>query len=340
MVRGEKKKANNNIDREEIFSRISSYDVYKEFMPWPFELNVACKNPFVKEKHPSFIIGDKFGEITHKAFNSPHRGDCINFVMSIYGVGYGEALNIIGGKFGIEEGTYRDIIGAYEQPKFIKPPVLIQVKAKKFGEEHIKYLQEYYISPTDLQFCKDTKAVAIEEWALNRLKMPLERGEVAFGYNLKNERGDWMKIYRPHAGKGKKWLSSIPFSEMCGVGNISNNCDIGILTKSIKEGAWISKYITSCVEVVQAEDYSAITEENKQRLLNNCKELYISFDSDSKGVDSCIELTREMGCKYINPPKELLKYGVTDWTDMCKYYNSPSPVIEFFKSKGINNLLT
>lgn len=330
-VEGKKIEKNVNIDRSLIFSKIGPYNVYREFMPWPFELNVACKNPFVNERHPSFIIGDKFGEITHKAFNSSHRGDCISFVQAMFGVGYGEALNIIGRKFGIEEGTYRDIIGAYEQPKSIKPPVLIQVKAKKFGEEHIKYLQEYYISPTDLQFCRDTKVVAIEEWALNRLKMPLERGEVAFGYNLKNERGDWMKIYRPHAGKGKKWLSSIPFSEMHGLSNMEG-CEVGIITKSIKDGSFLSRYITPCVCVVQAEDISAISQENVQYIKENCKRAFVSWDSDKTGVEACQAVTKETGWGYINPPKHLLEKGVTDVSDMAKLLG-PQEVIDFFKQK-------
>lgn len=339
MVQGKKK--GENIDRELIFSKIEPYDVYMMYMPWPFALNMTCKNPFVEEDNPSFIIGDKFGEVTHKAFNSPHRGDCITFVMEFLGLSYSEALNRIGGDFSIGEGgeRYRRIISLYERPKGTKPPSLIQVRAKPFGEEHKEYLSEFHISPRELNFCSDTKCVAVGEWALNRAKMPLRINEVAFAYNLKNERGNWLKVYRPFAGKKDKWMSNIPFVEMHGVGNI-NGCKIGIITKSIKEGAWINKYITSCVEVVQAEDYSAITEENKRRLLNGCEELYISFDSDPKGVESCLELTREMGCRYINPPKELLKHGVTDWTDMSRYYKSPQPVIEFFKSKGINNSLT
>lgn len=334
-VQGRKKE---EITRELIFSKISSFDVYKMYMPWNFSLNYVCKNPFVDEKHASFIIGNKFGEITHKAFNSPHRGDCINFVQDRFYLDYWGALKKIANDFGISSSKsieYQAIISEYKQPKGIKPPVIIQAKAKPFGEEHKKYLSEFHISPSDLNFCSDTKVVALKSWALNRAKKGLKINEVAFAYNLKNERGDWLKIYRPNAKKEERWKSSVPFTEMHGVGNISGGCEIGIVTKSIKEGAWISKYITPCVEIVQAEDYSAITEENKKRLLSNCKRLYISFDSDPKGIQSCTKLSNEMGCGYINPPKHLLEHGVTDWTDMSKYYKSPNPVIEFFKQKNV-----
>lgn len=332
MIQGKRKIE--NIDRKDIFSRITAYDVYMKYMPWPFVLNVVCKNPFVEEAHPSFIIGDKFGETTHKAFNSPHRGDCINFVCDLLGLGYKDALNRIGVDFGIGEGEeWREMVKQYERPKVIKPPVLIQVKAKPFGPEHKEYLQEFHISPKELNFCEDTKCVAVGEWALNRAKMPLKGDEVAFAYNLRNERGNWLKVYRPFAGKEDKWMSSIPFIEMHGLSNMKG-CELGIIAKSIKDGAFLAKYITPCVCVVQAEDVSAISEENVKYIKENCKRTYVSWDSDKKGVEACQAVTQATGWGYINPPKELIKKGVKDMADMGRLLG-PGAVIDFFKQKGI-----
>lgn len=330
-------KIREEITRELIFSKISSYDVYKMYMPWNFSLNYVCKNPFVVEKHASFIIGNKFGEITHKAFNSPHRGDCINFVQDRFYLDYWGALKKIANDFGISSSKsieYQAIISEYKQPKGIKPPVIIQAKAKPFGEEHKKYLSEFHISPSDLNFCSDTKVVALKSWALNRAKKGLKINEVAFAYNLKNERGDWLKIYRPNAKKDEKWISNIPFLEMHGLNNMKG-CELGIITKSIKDGAFISKYITKCVCVTQAEDYSAISEENKKFIQENCKNVYVAWDNDKKGVEACISITKETGWGYINPPKELLSQGVSDMSDMGRLLG-PQAVIEYFKSKNID----
>ena len=332
MVEGKKR-----ISREEIFSKISSYDVFRMYMPWKFILNVNCKNPFTrKDNSPSMVIGDKTGETVFKCFNSPHRGDCVTFVKELFSIDYAKALDKIANDFGLTDyksNRYKEIVGKYEQPKSIKKPSLLQATAMPFGEEHKKYLSSFHLEPSDLSFCKDTTCVALKEWRLNRIKMPLKQGEVAFAYNLENERGSWLKIYRPFSDKKEKWKSSIPFTEMHGVGNIKD-CKIGIVTKSLKDGAILAKYISPNIEIVQAEDYAAITEGNKKRLLESCQNLYISFDNDEKGVESCIELTKEMGCKYINPPKHLLKEGVTDWGDMCKLLG-PQAVIDFFKEKKV-----
>jgi DNA primase len=82
--------------RELIFNKISSLDIYGYYMPHSFSLNKLTNNPFVsKDKNPSFIIGNKTGDIIHKAFNSEHKGDCISFVMQMYSITYKEALNKI-----------------------------------------------------------------------------------------------------------------------------------------------------------------------------------------------------------------------------------------------------
>lgn len=331
MIEGRRK-----ISREIIFSKINNYDIYMLYMPWKFSLNVTCHNPFVKEDNPSFIIGNKFGEVTHKAFNSEHRGDAIEFVKSMFGLSYEEALDKIAWDFGISSTKsieYEKITSLYTQPKIIKPPAFIQAKGKPFGEEHKKFLSAFHLEPSDLSFCKDTKCVALKEWALNRAKMPLKINEPAFAYNLKNERGNWLKIYRPTAGKKDKWKSSIPFQEIHGIDNMLG-CDLGIITKSIKDGAFIAKYITPCVCVVQAEDFSAISEENMKLISANCKQVHVSFDNDEKGVRACKEITKHTGWGYINPPKKLLEQGVTDMSDMAKLLGVQA-VIDFFKQKKI-----
>ena len=51
--------------RELIFNKISSLDIYGYYMPHPFSLNKLTNNPFVsKDKNPSFMISNRYGNIT------------------------------------------------------------------------------------------------------------------------------------------------------------------------------------------------------------------------------------------------------------------------------------
>ena len=65
------------------------------------------------------------------------------------------------------------------------------------------------------------------------------------------------------------------------------------------------------------------------------KYLFLSFDNDEKGVRASKEITEKTGWSYINPPKDLLQYNVSDWFDMTKYYKTPEAVQDYFKSKGL-----
>lgn len=334
-ISGKKKQ---EINRDYILSRISSYDIFYYYYPFKkkFKLNRACKSPFTDDTHPSCIIGSKYGEVAFKCFNSEHRGDAFSFVMSLLGLTYRECLDRIAQDFGLNSGAIikpGDII-TYEQPIIENSPIFLQAESKPFTDADRKYLSQYHLSPRDLSFCKDTRAHSTLQWAINRKRQPLKRGEICFYYHLKNERGEWIKVYKPNADKKNKWRSSIPFSEMHGVGNISGGCKSGIITKSMKDGAFIAKYISPCVEIVQAEDYTAITPENMKRIKESCGTLYIAFDNDKTGKEASIALTKELGCKHINPPDSLLELGGSDFSDMGRILGVDA-VIQHFKKKKV-----
>jgi hypothetical protein len=321
------------VTRDWVFGQIDEYDVFARYMPWKFTLNKGCKSPFTDDKHPSCVIGNKFGHLTFKCFNSENRGDAISFVIQMFNLTYEESLIKIAEDFKLTGEPKKIITG--QRAESIHRNMFLQATNKPFTEKDKAYLNDFFLTPRDLNFCKDTRAYSTLEWAINRKKQALKKNETCFYYHLKNPRGEWIKVYRPEASKKDKWRSSIPFTEMHGVGNISSGCKTGIITKSLKDGAFINKFILPCVEIVQAEDYACITPENKIRLKESCEALYISFDNDPTGVKASSELVKELGCKYINPPRMLYEKGATDWTDMAKYYKDPKSVIEFFKYKKV-----
>ena len=71
-------KLKRNITLDYILSKVSAYDIYAYYMPWPFKLNKNCLSPFKSENYPSFIIGNKLGKITHKAFNGNSSSISLN----------------------------------------------------------------------------------------------------------------------------------------------------------------------------------------------------------------------------------------------------------------------
>lgn len=331
------KKKTHIITAEWVLERVSEWQVYKLYLP-NMVLGRKILSPFRREKNPSLSIFSKNGRIYHFDFGaSEFRGDCFSFVQQLFGLNYPQALNKIAEDAGLVTGKdgqrKRKIV--YESPEIIEQPIIIKVRVwPKWRREHKDYLRDYYLSPEDLNFCNDTTAFPLREWAMNGSRMPLEADEVGFAYNLKDEEGDWLKIYRPNRGKEEKWRSSIPFTKLHNKGAISGGCDVGILTKSLKEGAWINKYILPCVEIIQAEDITALSVEDGRRIKQNCKKLFVAMDADEKGKKTSWALTKALDCFHINPIDSLLDLGGTDFTDWAKLTDNQT-VIQHFKNKKL-----
>lgn len=317
-----------------ILERVSEWQVYRMYIP-KFTLNRKIHSPFRKETTPSFSIFTANGSVFHKDWGAPElRGDCWELVQQMFGVSYLEALKKVAMDFGLLEGSSDGKKVVYESPVVVEKPYIIRTNRwKTWKQWHIDYLGEYHLEPNDLQFCPDVKAFPVKEWAINGARMPLEEEEVCFEYNLVNERGNWKKIYRPHRKKEDKWKSNIPHREMMGLENMKG-CDVGILTKALKDGAFLFKYILPCICLIQAEDVTAITVENMKYLKENCKELYVAMDCDASGKKASHIITKEMDVKHVNPPDRLLEYGESDFSGMGKAWGVES-VIEHFKKKHI-----
>lgn len=326
------------ISPEYVRSKVNSIDIYLMYMPWSFSLNKLTLNPFKHEDTPSFMIGTKFGEVTHKAFNSEHRGDAISFVMQMFSLSYMEAVLKIAEDFGLKEKTqekYLRVMSSMKRPESLDcSHIHIQAEAKPWTQQHIDYLAQGFLEPSDLNISLDTTAYALDKWWINKVRQPIKKDEMGFIYKLKSPNGEWLKIYRPQADKKLKWRSSIPFQEMHGVNGLSG-CDLIIVAKSVKDAAFLKKYITPCICVVQAEDISAISKENIDLITKAGRRVYTSFDADKKGVDASKEINEITRWGWVNTPQKLLSKGVTDWFEWAAYEKSIEPILDHFKRKSI-----
>ena len=321
--------------KELIENKLSHLDLYSYYMPTKFELNQNCSNPFTSSDNiPSFRIYYKDGEYFHKAFNSSHKGDIWQFLMDLSGRDFNEVLDGVIQDFGLAEISGKKFEKVVQDlPKIEKKEAKItKIIAQTFNKwqpRHIDYLAQYSLIPEDLNFCNDTKCFPLKEFYINTSKMIVRSKEVGFTYNV----GKYRKIYLPNRPKGEKFWSSIPFSHIHGLDNLKG-CDVGILSKSIKDAAVISKYITKCVCVIQAENASAISKENLQILKNSCKKLYVAMDNDPPGKAASYQLCELLEAKHINPIDSILKLGGSDFADWVRLEGTEA-VIQHFKNKGV-----
>jgi len=320
------------ITKDFILSKISPLNIFSYYMPYEWKINRRCRNPFVnRDNNPSMIIGDKNGELIFKCFNSNNQGDCFSFVQQMFNITFEKALEKIAQDFGIlnKNKDFTRVIQNLPKVDKIKSHTNI-IQCAPFTEwqgYHIEYLKKYTLEPKDLQFCEDTKAYPLKDYWINKRKMVVHKDELGLFYNV----GAYNKVYFPNRSKEDKWKSTIPFTYIHGLNNMKG-CNVGILTKSIKDAAIISKYITKCVCVIQAENVTAISKENVEFLKQNIKNLYVALDQDQPGKLASFAICDYLSARHINPPDYLLENKATDFADWVAL-EGIEPVINHFKTK-------
>lgn len=321
---------------ESILNKISEYDIFMFYMSdKSWKLNQVTLSPFRKERNPSFVIGNKSGNLSFIDFgDTSKRGDCFQFVKLLFNIStIDEVLKMIDRDFGLgistgkDLGKYKMIVSNYKQPEELgKRYSLIQVKTRKFTKEELAYWNDYHQDITDL---RQNNVYSIDKLYLNRQLFPLKSTELRFAYLYD---GHW-KIYKPFGDKKTKWVpNNVPITAMDGLEDIKN-CDVAFINKS-KKDYMVMKKVFPCCCAVQNEGIACFSEENVNYLKSNSKRQILSFDSDETGVKNSQQITEIFDFSYCNVPKELLKEEIKDWADWSKIYGL-KPIENYLKQKQL-----
>lgn len=330
MINGKKKI---ELTIESILKFVSSYDIFYKWMPKGWKPNVVTYSPFRNEQNPSFVVGNKFDELTFIDFTTGQKGDCFTFVKYLFNLNsIDDVLRIIDKEFdlGIISGSstqeYKKIISEYKQPEELgKRYSLIQCITKPFTKDDINYWGSYFQDVSDL---RANNIYSLKKIYLNKQLYSIKNNELVFGY-LYNSL-NW-KIYFPGREKKGKWLSNVPLSTSYGLENLDRENN-SLITKSLKDYL-VCRKIYPYVSHVQNESLSAFSEETIEHISNNSKRVFYGGDSDKAGKEASYIITNTLGYKHINPPDRLLPQ-VKDFSDWAKKEQLKT-LEEYFKQKKL-----
>jgi DNA primase len=320
---------------ETIFQRITSYDIFRFYMPQKdWRLNHVTNSPFRRDETPSFIIGNRGGDLTFIDFgDTSKKGDCFTFLKLLYGLDMNGVLTMIDKDFGLglsgihtNTQEYKIIKSDYKQPEELgKRYALIQVLTKPFTKEELAYWNQFHISLDEL---RANNVYSLKKVYLNR-ELFRFKDELKFGYFYD---GNW-KIYRPLSDKKQKWIpNNVPIDTMEGKENLSPEKD-AFINKSKKDYMVVRKLLGSTC-AVQNEGIGCFTEENVTFLRENSKRQILSFDSDITGVENSQQITKIFDFDYANVPRIYLNEGIKDWAELARC-KGMSTVETIFKEKGL-----
>jgi len=316
---------------EEILLRSSSYEIFRHFFG-EFEVNQVICNHLRGDRSPSFLIGNKYGELSMYDFSDPkYRGDCFNLVKTIYNCSLDEALRIIDKELNLGitsglEARNKPII-EIKEPGISKRSTLVQVITRKFLQSELKYWSEYY---QDIEDLNKNNIFSIKKVYLNKKLVSIKDDELRFGYFYPHT-STW-KIYFPHRDKRRKWMGNVSLSETYGKERLKSDKNT-LICKSLKDFLVCTKIYENCIQV-QNESLAAFSEETVEYIKNNSKAIFYGGDSDFQGKRASYQITAKLGYKHINPPDYLLNDCCKDFSDWAKH-ESLEKVKEHFKIKGL-----
>jgi 5S rRNA maturation endonuclease (ribonuclease M5) len=325
-------KVKTKITEQDIFSKITPLEIYEFYMPHRFVLNKLCKNPFTgKDNNPSFIIGDKFGTITHIAFNSDNKGDCISFVCQLYNIDRRQALSKIANDLKYGTRNSKVVIQESFQKEHEVQYSTIQVIYKPFTQKELEYWEDYYQGLEDL---KRENIYSIKKAFINRERMKIYENNMSFGYYY--EEIDRWKLYCPENPKinniSFKWRNNVNFDYIENLKCI-DNVENAFISKSKKDAMVLQKALnTDCIIRTQSENPSCFNQETIEYLKQNSNNQIVIFDSDAAGKKNSKILTDLYDFKHCNVPDKYLKKDINDFAELAKVYGLRR-VTEHFKNK-------
>lgn len=320
------------ITKEWILSKVTEYDIYRSFFG-DFQLNRITKNHLRGESRASFIIGTKFGHITHVDFVDTYwKGDCFALVQQMYKIGFAEALETIAVRFGLIHGEEPKKI-TWKQPEIVEiRPTLIQVVSRKFNKTELDYWAGFHQGVEDL---KRENIYAIREAYIDRRRARVYEKNLSFAYYYPEK--EQYKLYCPEDpqidGVSWKWRTNCDFDYIEWLDEIGN-CVYAFVAKSKKDRMVMRSALeTDCLITTQSENPACFTDEVIAHLRANSQYQVSCYDTDAPGKRASMYLTEHFGFKHCNVPDKYLKEGIKDFAELGKVYGLET-VRNHFKKKN------
>jgi hypothetical protein len=229
------------LTKENILSLITSYDIFKFYSKNFKEVGKHFKSDFRKENNPSCCVAKVGKDLLYTDFGTGRSFRVINFVMALYGLSYGEALQRINRDFNLELGGFGSItqpiekvgkVGiTYGKIDFPEKTASVIKKEKDLYEKDLKYWNSYYWTKEMLE---EAKTESISHYWINGLMWKVPEDELAFSYEFYFHSVRYQrKLYFPER-KEYRWISNTDNTIVQLVDVMPKTGDILFITSSKK----------------------------------------------------------------------------------------------------------
>lgn len=327
------------LSAKNVLNFISEEDIYKQYLPDNFKFRTAFSSPFREDKHASFIIGGSEKNFRYKDFATGEVGNCFNFVMSLYGLNFNEALIQIVEDFNISSNFIYSSTFQHRckiQAKYLNSRsnsinlgnTSLLIKSREFNHDDLTYWKSFGIS---LEYLRKGRIVAISHYFINNVMYVAEK--YAYAYIEYKDNVITYKVYQPYS-KYKKWINNNNFSVWELWHMLPATGDELIITSSRKDALSITENLSIPATSFQAESVMPKSSV-MQEIFSRFTKVYLLYDNDyNKSENWGQKLAQKLLDKYSNLKNIVIDdgYKSTDFTDL--YYNHGSlKAIKVIKDK-------
>lgn len=206
-----------DLTKENIFKKISSYDIFKKYSDKFEQVNLHFHSDFREEDNPSCCVAQIGGDLLYTDFGTGKSYRSINFVMEKLGLNYFEALEVINSDFNLGLGVYHKGMPlpvssspnkAVRTNKTFKEkqPSILKKKKRSFTAKDLEYWAQYY---WDLDMLEKSNTQSISHYWINGSMWTVKPDELAYSYEYYWHNGRMQrKLYFPERDKFK-WFSNV-----------------------------------------------------------------------------------------------------------------------------------
>lgn len=302
------------IDKEHILSKIPQEAIFEKYgVPYKEGL---FRSTLRKDDNPTCSFYTKRGKLIMRDFSGHFWGDCFDLVQKVYGVNYGEALQIIGKDFGFEDGIEKVPIIPSVLPERTKTS--IRVKRRPWSKIVSKFWKEYEIT-------KDT----IDKFKVYPADMVWINGEPVYKYSPSQPAYiyHWSEynyqIYFPFASKNRPRFLISDGSLIHGFEQLPLQGDLLVITKSRKDVMCL--YEHSIWSISPIAESVVLGEEVIDILRPRFKRIISLMDYDNTGIHNAWMMRKLYGIEPFFFTEKLwgrkLGFrGAKDFSDYKKIY--------------------
>lgn len=299
-----------SISKNEILERFSEQEIFLAIFP---NLSLPCliNSPFRKDVHPSLSIFEENGRIFYKDHaDINEKGSLITFLCRYWKCSFTQCLDNIWDIMtkGMDITAKPKKIRMFSKKGKDDEAYKIQVAVRPWKDYDYAYWESYGVTRKWLHYAKIfpishkivTKKVKTGEGTIETKTYTIPADKHAYVFVESKEGRTTLKIYQPYNKNGHKWCSKMDDSVIGLWTKIPETGDRVVICSSLKDALCVSCQLHIPALCLQGEGYGM-----SQTAINELKRRYdkvfISFDTDERGIEYGRKLSEVTGFKHIVP---------------------------------------